>query len=644
MSALVARPRHCSEPGAPPPRECNDAHFKIKHLAMRAALRVSLGASLPFHVTWSDSDCLWLRRSYLSWLDEQMHLAPRALTLLAQRGMDARHRVVQSVGCLASNGLYTLFPTAGAEQLMAEAEHAMFSSAALDDQLIFNDVLDAGGAFDFPQRRLPYMLSGRDAPIDFSVEASRYRIGLLNYEEFPRGAKLRRPSSDRGLSFWTGAAAAGEGTSQEWRRIYLCDPARRPLVWHLQAPKNGTVKQRAMAADGVWALSGDWAGIRTRAALEGYLAQQTPPTLHDGAVHASCAAKSAGHVDKGRTRSGGRAGDVDAMEGLPAALARPPPGRRPAQRDSAASKPAPAPTCWLTQWGVDGFGHQLFGTLTLLSLDGLSLHGQGLRYDACVNRSEQFEHLRPHEALPVRAYLQDALGRACAARRPAPPSLPQRERLSKRVYNTGWHPLPCAIDTLYLLDQVCEADPAARLASVRQELQQMFLPALGPPPSHFAGPPRLGASDAIRKTLDAVIHVRGGDAAMRGANPTAREQLPRIVDALERRARHSQHGLRVWLHTDSPKLPAVRELATAGRVQLCNGTLCGATVLDALRDMVWADWLVLTESALSWAAAWLNERATLVISPTMTWQPAYARRPVPVLPEGTLTFEDVLKD
>ena len=47
----------------PPPRECNDAHFKIKHLAMRAALRVSLRASLPFHVTWSDSDCLWLRRA-----------------------------------------------------------------------------------------------------------------------------------------------------------------------------------------------------------------------------------------------------------------------------------------------------------------------------------------------------------------------------------------------------------------------------------------------------------------------------------------------------------------------------------------------------------------------------------------------------
>ena len=267
MSARVVIPSRCTTDAHLPDvrAQCKVAHFKIKHFAMLAAIEASLASSQPFSITFSDNDCIWLRTSYLTWLDAHAADVPNGTVFVAQRGMDKRGGVFRQAGSVACIGLYTFFPTPQALELMRRLiQHILHSPRTFDDQVTFNAVAAAAGAFRFANGRLNYTSMASTA-IDFTLDSSHYRIGLLNYEEFPRGISI----SDRG--------ASGSGFSREWRRIWACNPQPRALVWHLQAPKNGDAKRLSMEADGVWAI-GNWSGLRVQSELTAYVAKISPVT------------------------------------------------------------------------------------------------------------------------------------------------------------------------------------------------------------------------------------------------------------------------------------------------------------------------------------------------------------------------------
>ena len=298
------------------------------------------------------------------------------------------------------------------------------------------------------------------------------------------------------------------------------------------------------------------------------------------------------------------------------------------------------PTCWLSQWGADGVGHQLFGMLTLLALDNVSMAGQRLRY-ACSasNVRRHFAHLTHRTSGPVQDYVQGSLNRFCSKHAPTPKSDIHGKivRLPKEKYNRGWQPLPCSNGTVYVLDQALYSTLAVGLSTVRDELRRAFLPGLGSAPPRFAAP-----SGDPRSVRHAVIHVRLGDATNRGQNPHAHQLLAQLIQKLWQLADRQRNVLRIWIHTDSPHAREVREATEHGNVTVCDGKVCGASVLDALRDMAYADWLVTADSALSWFAAWINARASLIAAPSTTWHPAFATANRTCLPEGTLTYDELV--
>ena len=318
MAALCPLPSECraleatsdSEPGMLN-ETCLHAAWHVRVLAIQAALEASRGSSRPFYVTASDTDALWLDVSYLSWLDAQLSTRYRkiarsaSLTFVAQRGHSFQDGVFHRRGATLCAGHISLAPTTAASEFMREVVEWMAREPGREDQRYLNLVAERLGAFNF-SHRLSYgdnelkdhELRSALSPIDWSLPKLRYRCGLLNYLEFPRG----KWPPDRG-----GRLFSTSGPSTEWAQLYSqrkcatggavqaagsveSKQRRVPLLWHMQAftqrPACGrhrtcaaTVssqdsKYQAMRADGVWKLDEPrqrWRSLKTWEELDEYL-------------------------------------------------------------------------------------------------------------------------------------------------------------------------------------------------------------------------------------------------------------------------------------------------------------------------------------------------------------------------------------
>lgn len=304
------------------------------------------------------------------------------------------------------------------------------------------------------------------------------------------------------------------------------------------------------------------------------------------------------------------------------------------------------PTCWISQWSTDGLGHQLFGMLTLMALDNASIGGQRVRYDACTERERHFEHLgRQAIAERVQAYVRTSMKRFCQSRDPEAQSKKRAlfVAIPRQETNRGWDSLPCNNDTVYGIDTGLYDGLVSRLTASRLRLQRTFLPGLGRPPPRFSSSLLNQSATPSRDVRHAVIHVRMGDSKMRGKNPEARQLLRAVVHRLQQRARRQRVDLEMWLHTDERNDAALREMANRENVHICDGTSCGGSVLDALRDMAHADWLITADSAFSRLAAWINARASLIVAPRTYCSPLFSTKNHTCVPAGTLTYSELLR-
>jgi hypothetical protein len=277
--------------------------------------------------------------------------------------------------------------------------------------------------------------------------------------------------------------------------------------------------------------------------------------------------------------------------------------------------------------------------LTLMALDNLTMAGQRLRYRACDNRTRHFAHLPEFgaEHAQVQEYVQTSLRRFCNSHT-HPPISTNFVKMSKEIYDRGWEPLPCRSDETYQLDHFLDSGLASRLGEARDVLRRTFLAGLRIP-DRFAEEAASGSS----RVRHAVIHVRMGDASMRGLNPEARQLLDGLMAGLWQRARREDALLRIWLHTDDQNDPDLRTVAARGNVHICNGTLCGDSVVHALRDMAYADWLVIADSSFSRFAAWINERAELIVAPRTTCATRHALDDSPCMPGDTKSMDAIVR-
>ena len=270
------------------------------------------------------------------------------------------------------------------------------------------------------------------------------------------------------------------------------------------------------------------------------------------------------------------------------------------------------PVCWVTQKGVDGFGHQLHGTITAMGLHGLDRNigtaGGGQHFQtahfqfAAARRQFTFQHLSKSGVAwrESERYMQSIFAtfaskycRSCSK----PP-----KRL-KRVHETWMIPTDCGQDpnVVYGLDnafyglshEFCSGTFREALSDRIREISRVFVAGL--PPQQL----QLGTT---------VVHMRLGDSGARGHGATARA-VPLVHAAVRR-------GKPVIVETDDAA--AVRELL--GLTNLTRPaqnlvTVHGKeeSVLHALSRMVHADTFVCADSSLSISAALIRAKGNLYI-------------------------------
>lgn len=269
--------------------------------------------------------------------------------------------------------------------------------------------------------------------------------------------------------------------------------------------------------------------------------------------------------------------------------------------------------CWITQRGIDGIGHQLFGTLTLMSLNNVTLDNQHIQYDACTKRKYTFAHVsNKTQYNQLENYYKSSLKLFCD-KTPVPSEPKKTVHLPKSIYNVNWMSVPCKKNILYSIDQVYFENVALLMEKNKKVFEEVFTTNLSYP-SHFS-----------KKLKNVVVHVRLGDASNRGENYKINKITHDVIEKIKR----IEKNVKIWVHTDEPQNSFFTK--TNKNYNVCDGKNCGNTVLDALRDMIYSDVLVISDSSFSRFAAWINKKSKLLIGPKNIF-PAYRKNPIQCMP------------
>lgn len=231
--------------------ECKKYILKVRHYAILKALQVSYEKKKYFYVTWSDTDCIWLPKlSYLLWLDQYKYKSyTHNPTFYAQRGKQYLS-FFPKIGSVACNGLFTLTPSNNSINFMKEVLSTLEHTKD-DDQATFNYVAYNGGAFNF-SKKLQFR-SSYETRIDYSNTMSKYSIGLLNFQEFPRDTSTYFPLN----------------------KLKWCNDKNTPHVWHNQAPKEQESKLKLMKKENVLIIDKNWKKVENSKDLKRYISAKT---------------------------------------------------------------------------------------------------------------------------------------------------------------------------------------------------------------------------------------------------------------------------------------------------------------------------------------------------------------------------------
>lgn len=285
-----------------------------------------------------------------------------------------------------------------------------------------------------------------------------------------------------------------------------------------------------------------------------------------------------------------------------------------------------AETCWITSYSSGGFGHQLLGMITTMGLHGLPLPQNPetiIQYDALDRKFEidtEGQRVKDSELQDVEEFLRTANANFHDQRcqkYPCDPMNHQRwEKIGNSIRNIAeGH---CESGVTYQTSTAISGfeEGARENEDVKKnigELAPLFTDLL---PNH-----------SLPNGRSVVMHIRLGDSKGRGSHPGHRAFDPLQMEKLrpmESESEEAQFDLQmskakdvldgieqklgydnIIIHTDDEHRVAKRFLKNGGKNTKIFGV--DTPVLLALSQMVNADILVASNSALSIAAAFLRD-------------------------------------
>ena len=242
------------------------------------------------------------------------------------------------------------------------------------------------------------------------------------------------------------------------------------------------------------------------------------------------------------------------------------------------SKPVPN----IVQHGIDGFGHQLEGTM-----GAVAMHVAGkATYMFNHRRSYTFAH--PNVDATCESYMRHAMTRL-HEKYPNDRVLTNR----KHVHEVWKIPETPDLAKIYSVDNAFY-EPVENMVGARALLTDVF----GSGNPHLPAPSYENANTG----RNVVVHVRLGDAVRR------QRELP-ILFACVKKLRDAHPDHQFTVHTNGD----VEEQLSHDRTTIHDK---GVHVLQVLSDFVHADILVISDSSLSIAASWVVSDTCQIVAPS----------------------------
>ena len=237
--------------------------------------------SVGYTVTWSDSDCMWLRPFLGPWIMDNKMKAD----IIGQKGLHPT-KISGVTGTVLCTGLFTVFPNSRTVSFFSKLIDIVYSYSTESDQNFINSYLLAAGSYDFSEKVIynEHIENSQNLPIlQIPVYSRDYKSvqTVLNFEKNANTSKqafktsrtflfYNRPyveeTSPR-LAFLPLTYFPRAKSSEEWQSV----KKNNPKIWHSRSEKTGRSKLDTMNNDSVFVLNNHWRSIKSIADLNNYV-------------------------------------------------------------------------------------------------------------------------------------------------------------------------------------------------------------------------------------------------------------------------------------------------------------------------------------------------------------------------------------
>ena len=298
----------------------------------------------------------------------------------------------------------------------------------------------------------------------------------------------------------------------------------------------------------------------------------------------------------------------------------------------------------ISQFGTDGFGHQIHGMTSCMSLHGTKINDYEINFDphwSINERPYSFEHISNTESELCKRYIINSL-KNFAKRNNSQPNSYQNIFPSSEFWpdtkswqrnQTKWKAFPKftileesrGVHTLHLYDNLWET--SYQTGAMQSERDNMKL-------DWVTNNDKLPANRFNEKYTNIVIHVRLGDATKRSDN----KKLSMELDSIIKKIIADFESPKIIIHTNG-------ELAieTCEFIEVKNKQ---TPVLEVLSDLIHSDIMISGGSSLSAFAVWVRpDKKNVCTKPASLNKRKSIRRAhsVGYLPTGVLNINEFLK-
>ena len=249
----------------------------------------------------------------------------------------------------------------------------------------------------------------------------------------------------------------------------------------------------------------------------------------------------------------------------------------------------------ITQFGSDGFGHQLHGLFTCLTLHGIrDYYFDGYMY---INHHFSFEHISADEAILVKEYLIECIKEFIKEYNLTRINY-NNYTFSHEIYHIPQHNNQ---ETLYGLDNVFFFDKI--YPRLNNEEQMKHVENINTMKNFFINdylPPKRLVNNNI------VVHIRLGDAADRFNNQKYISQILELIELLN--VKYPQHTY--YIHTDGNVNFMGEKLSSLNiNYSIYNKN---TKILQVLSDFIHSKIFICGISSLSSAASFLGNKELII--------------------------------